>query len=1148
MPAGYYLSALVGYATRNLPSLVKMSPNEALGFQIGAYTSSSVTALTSALDAEDWASSGMTKGDATALALGIAAGIITSALLAAGTPVAVGIVASTAAALATEFAASQFIKHVYPKLHAAWEGLVDISSDFLDASVDYLAGVSDGIAEKIASSKEAIGKALNKFSEYISDIIDNIDEFLEEATEWAQDAWGDASEKVNSWLDDLDSLFNPPPRDPLVIDLDGDGIELTSLAGSSVFFDLDGDQFAERTGWVSPDDGLLVSDRNDNGTIDNISELMGSQNATGFSELAEFDTNGDGVINQSDTGYSDLKIWRDLDGDGVSGTGELSTLSDAGISEISLNSEEVREVVNGNDIVAKAKVRFEQGHETEVGEVLFDLSQAETSFKLSEDFKYDAEVFSMPMLRGFGEIPDLAISMSLNGELKQSAKDLIANVRHQGLANLDQKFGDFLIEWADVEDAEWMKDTGDLTAALVFDLDDYDSYNLGWANGDSPARPEIKGYIFFNPNTIFSNSGDEFRTSALEWLIDNGLYAPTIEQGPVLLSGVSSNNSSGRLTHIDTSLVAPTVNGESDGDQGPQRPIDFIRITSSDLAIDGSPNISGGSIAIAVEEHSPPLSAAELAFLQKLMGQDYSRGFGTGNVLSERNVMLYDTEDDQLDDLAKSFENARDHMSSRFLVQSARNIVAAEGENADLGNLAPFAALEVNPYQNDKIVGDAAKFVRDLIEIHRDGSSSTDGDALKILAKFVNDLPEIAAEVLLQFPDISETTVKDVLGIKGDIKRGSTDGDTLQGQGNDVILSGDGNDQLHGSNGSTLIHGGQGDDTIMGGAGSETILYHLGDGNDVISDHTYVERWADTLFLQNVSVGDASFANADGGNLVISFENGQRITVVGHFLNRVQDIEFIEFSDGTVLDVYTISQKTFIDTNGDGNDYVRGGYLSETISGGTGNDTLNGGDGADTYRYTLGDGNDVITDFSYFSDNDRIVLTDQDAADVTFLQNDDHDLVITMSNGDTLTVIDHFANIQEDMEEIEFADGTVLDLAGITAKSIADQNGEGDDLVLGGIGDDVFSGGTGNDTLNGGDGADTYRYTLGDGNDVITDFSYFSDNDRIVLTDQDAADVTFLQNDDHDLVITMSNGDTLTVIDHFANIQEDMEEIEFADG
>ncbi|MDC0657825.1 calcium-binding protein, partial [Leisingera sp. SS27] len=117
-----------------------------------------------------------------------------------------------------------------------------------------------------------------------------------------------------------------------------------------------------------------------------------------------------------------------------------------------------------------------------------------------------------------------------------------------------------------------------------------------------------------------------------------------------------------------------------------------------------------------------------------------------------------------------------------------------------------------------------------------------------------------------------------------------------------------------------------------------------------------------------------------------------------------------------------------------------------------GDDTLSGGGGADTYLYSLGDGNDVIADRSGQNVNDRLVFTDVNAEDVTFSQNAGKDLVITLSNGDTVTVTDHFDNTLEDMELIEFADGTVLDLAGISAKSISDQNGAGDDLVLGGIG------------------------------------------------------------------------------------------------
>ncbi len=67
----------------------------------------------------------------------------------------------------------------------------------------------------------------------------------------------------------------PPPRvDPLVIDLDGDGIETTSAA-QDVAFDFDGDGFAEGIAWVRPDDGLLVLGRNGYGAIDDGSELFG---------------------------------------------------------------------------------------------------------------------------------------------------------------------------------------------------------------------------------------------------------------------------------------------------------------------------------------------------------------------------------------------------------------------------------------------------------------------------------------------------------------------------------------------------------------------------------------------------------------------------------------------------------------------------------------------------------------------------------------------------------------------------------------------------------------------------------------------------------------------------------------------------------
>jgi hypothetical protein len=77
--------------------------------------------------------------------------------------------------------------------------------------------------------------------------------------------------------DDIKKFVSPLQNllhDPLVLDLDGDGVEVSSLVGSSVHFDYGGDGFRELTGWVSADDGILAIDDNGNGIVDNGLELF----------------------------------------------------------------------------------------------------------------------------------------------------------------------------------------------------------------------------------------------------------------------------------------------------------------------------------------------------------------------------------------------------------------------------------------------------------------------------------------------------------------------------------------------------------------------------------------------------------------------------------------------------------------------------------------------------------------------------------------------------------------------------------------------------------------------------------------------------------------------------------------------------------
>ncbi|UJO03548.1 hypothetical protein [Xanthomonas arboricola] len=106
----------------------------------------------------------------------------------------------------------------------------------------------------------------------------NLADAKKAAEDWYEDAQKWISDKAAEIGDMVDDLFDRarkwiPRRDPLTLDLDGDGIETVAASGK-VLFDHDGDGIKTGTGWIASDDGLVVLDRNGNGTIDGGSELF----------------------------------------------------------------------------------------------------------------------------------------------------------------------------------------------------------------------------------------------------------------------------------------------------------------------------------------------------------------------------------------------------------------------------------------------------------------------------------------------------------------------------------------------------------------------------------------------------------------------------------------------------------------------------------------------------------------------------------------------------------------------------------------------------------------------------------------------------------------------------------------------------------
>ncbi len=117
--------------------------------------------------------------------------------------------------------------------------------------------------------------------------------------------------------------------DPLVINLDGN---VTEVSDQTFYFDLDCDGVEDEISRLINGSGFLALDRNGDGTINDGSELFGTQTGNGFADLARYDDDGNGFIDEGDAIFDKLKIWM-MDENGEM---QLYSLKEKGVGAIGL--------------------------------------------------------------------------------------------------------------------------------------------------------------------------------------------------------------------------------------------------------------------------------------------------------------------------------------------------------------------------------------------------------------------------------------------------------------------------------------------------------------------------------------------------------------------------------------------------------------------------------------------------------------------------------------------------------------------------------------------------------------------------------------------------------------------------------------------
>ncbi len=863
---------------------------------------------------------------------------------------------------------------------------------------------------------------------------------------------------------------------PLVLDLDGDGVE-TDKENSSIHFDHDNNGFAESSGWVGKDDGLLVRDINGNGQIDNGTELFGDNTvlsngqkaANGFEALKDLDSNNDGVFNSLDAAWNEVKVWRDANGNGVVDENELLTLEQAGVSGINLDYQNTNTTDgNGNQHNQSGTFIKTDGTTGSIHDVWFDADKVDTVDKIEVDIS--DEIKALPEIQGFGNVHSLQTAMALDtpGVLKalieQYAAETDVTVRRGMINNI-------IFHWTGVQDIDpesrkpsYFYDNPIQDARYLEALERFlgEKYSNKWWFGQEEQNPHEQA------SKILLQAYDQLSDYVMVKLEEQTHCKGLIEDIKMTW------NEETQVWDIDVSQAVATLN--SIMEQNFARGINTLYTLESIIQ---QQDILSEQIVAAFQN-----SGIDCTTNLQL----YLLNFGKfENKISDGSDIIYGNAGNNIINGLSGNDKIYGSAGNDTLIGGEGNDYLVGGEGSDTyffegswghDSIDNSSADEKGTHPDKILFGDG--ILPSDVTIQRQGndlilSLHNGADTIKVYSYFLDagattntvDTIEFADGTTWNYEYVRVAWNSAPVSIGGfTMINGTSKRDIITGTSGDDFISGeDGDDNLSSKSGNDVLYGGAGDDRLNGEAGDDTYIWNWGDGYDTIYDTGN----NDTIsFGPGITFNDLTFRNIDNGlSIRVKGDPSQGIKILSFMSGLNYKIEKLAFADGSHIPLSEIgltlyqtdAKETIYGTGfgdiiyanggddivlgGNGNDIIYGGAGNDTLEGrggndvlegGLNNDILRGGEGDDVYVWKLGDGFDTIYDSS---GSDRIKFGDGiNLTDLQF-QKSGSDLKVFVNNDESMgmEIKNHYAStLTYQLEMLEFADGSSINVEDAVAQ------------------------------------------------------------------------------------------------------------------